>query len=111
VEDILHLAGDAAVDGGVHELMDFCALVSNVDALVSGDTLAMHIAIALRVPVVALFGPTVSQEIELYGRGSKIKTSIDCAPCYRRSCDRTPNCMDAIGAEVVFEALEETLKA
>ncbi len=109
-EEILRLAGGAAVDGGLHEILDFAAIVGTLDALVTGDTLAMHIAIALGVPVVAIFGPTVPQEIELYGGGRKIVTPIDCAPCYRRECDITPTCMDEITTADVFAALEQVLE-
>ncbi len=108
-EEILELASGSARDGGVHRLLDFAAIVGTLDALVTGDTMAMHIAIALGVPVVVIFGPTVPQEIELYGGGRKIVASIDCAPCYRRSCDRTPTCMDSIEPETVFTALTEAL--
>jgi heptosyltransferase-2 len=109
-EEILRLAGGPAVDAGLHELLDFAAIVGTLDALVTGDTLAMHIAVALGVPVVAIFGPTVPQEIELYGGGRKVVTSIDCAPCYRRECDITPTCMDEITTADVFVALEQVLE-
>lgn len=108
---VLKLAGAVAVDGSVHELLDFAAIVGSLDALVTGDTMAMHIAVAMGVPVVAIFGPTVHQEIDLYGRGKKIITTIECAPCYRRSCDRRPTCMEMISADDVFGALEEVLKS
>jgi heptosyltransferase-2 len=71
--------------------------------------MALHIAIALGVPAVAIFGPTVPQEIELFGRGRKIVSRFDCAPCYKRSCDRRPSCMDAVPVGEVLAALRESL--
>jgi heptosyltransferase-2 len=109
VEQVLGLAGRVAHDGGVHELLDFCAIVGSMDALVTGDTMAMHVAIALGVPVVAIFGPTVPQEIAIYGPGRKVVSGAECAPCYRRSCDESPSCMDRIGVDEVTKALEEVL--
>jgi heptosyltransferase-2 len=109
-EEVLGLSPGTALDGGVHDVLDFAAIVGMLDAIVTGDTLAMHLAIALGVPAVVLFGPTVPQEIELYGRGVKLTTSSDCAPCYRRACDRSPSCMDAIEPEEVFRALTEVLE-
>src|SRR5262249_38716535 len=47
----------------------FCALVAHCDVVVTGDTLAMHIALALGKRTVVLFGPTSAAEIELYGLG------------------------------------------
>ena len=109
VEEVLSLAGPPTHDGGLHELLDFCAIVASLDALVTGDTMAMHVAIALGVPVVAIFGPTVPQEIAIYGPGRKVISKAECAPCYRRSCDVSPSCMDLIGVDEVAAALEEAL--
>jgi ADP-heptose:LPS heptosyltransferase len=109
MEEVLRLAGGAALDGGTHDLLDYAALVGLCDAVVTGDTMALHVAIALGVPVVALFGPTVPQEIELFGRGRKIASRLECAPCYRRSCERSPSCMDAVPVEDVLAALREAL--
>ena len=109
-ESVLDAAPDTAVDGGLHEVLDFAAVVGKLDALVTGDTLAMHIAIALGVPTVVLFGPSAPQEIELFGAGSKVLSPLDCAPCYKRDCDVSPSCMEAIEIETVFKALVEALE-
>lgn len=109
MEEILKLAGGAALDGGTHELLDYAALIGLCDVVVTGDTMALHIAVALGVPAVAIFGPTVPQEIELFGHGRKVVSRLDCAPCYRRSCDRSPSCMDAVSVAEVLAALRETL--
>jgi heptosyltransferase-2 len=66
----------------------------------------MHLAIGLKKKVIALFGPTCAQEIELYGRGEKVISSIPCAPCYRRHCEVSPNCMEAITAEEVMKKIK-----
>ncbi len=111
MELVLSLAEGCALDGGTHPILDFAAIVGRLDALVTGDTLALHLAVALGVPVVALFGPTVPQEIDLFGRGRKVVSQADCAPCYLRSCERSPSCMDAIGADEVMAALRDVLAA
>jgi heptosyltransferase-2 len=77
--------------------------------VVTGDTTALHLAVGLRKKVVALFGPTCAQEIELYGRGEKIVSPLSCSPCYRRSCDRDPNCMKTVSAEEVLKATNRLL--
>ncbi len=86
--------------------LGFAALVERCNVLVSGDTMAMHVAIAADVPCVVLFGPTCEQEIDLYGRGEKVRTSLSCAPCYSRCCDRSPNCMDDVSVEQVLAVVE-----
>jgi len=88
----------------------FVAIVSQCDVVVTGDTLAMHVALARNVPVVALFGPTCEQEIDLFGMGTKIVTPLDCAPCYKRVCDKSPNCMDSISAQQIIQAVADVLE-
>jgi len=92
--------------GCEHSELEFTALVRRCHMIVTGDTMAMHVAIAGGVPAVVLFGPTCPQEIDLYGRGEKIITTLACAPCYRRECDRAPNCMAQIPVERVLAAVE-----
>ncbi len=88
--------------GSDHSIRRFSGIVGNCNLLVTGDTLAMHIAIALKVPVLAILGPTCHQEIELYGRGSMIVSDLDCSPCYLGTCTKQTTCMDAISADLVY---------
>jgi heptosyltransferase-2 len=98
------------LDPGVTDsLCRFAAVAERCRAVVSGDTLGLHLALALRRRVVAIFGSTCPQEIELYGRGEKLVPKIDCHPCYRRQCDIDPSCSDAVSSGAVFDALERVL--
>jgi len=107
---ILRQAKGTAIDTGCdNTLGQFAALVNLCDAVVTGDTTALHLAIGLKKKVVALFGPTCAQEIELYGRGEKITTPLSCGPCYRRSCSVSPSCMEAISAEEVMGKIQALL--
>ncbi|PYR61409.1 MAG: hypothetical protein DMF91_09800 [Acidobacteria bacterium] len=83
----------------------FAALLSHCDVAVTGDTLAMHLALALGKRTVALFGPTSAAEIELYGLGEKVAPDMTCLSCYKTSCDFAPNCMDLISAAMVERAV------
>jgi ADP-heptose:LPS heptosyltransferase len=96
--------------GTDHEIRDFAGVVANCDLVVTGDTLAMHVAIGLHVPVVVILGSTCHQEIELYGRGAKIVSDFDCSPCYLSVCSKDFSCMQAIGAAQVFDVVERVLK-
>jgi len=104
------LFADKVIDTG-HDnaLREFFALLSICDVAVTGDTMALHALLGLGKKVVALFGPTSAEEIELYGRGSKIVPDLDCTCCYRRHCDRKPNCMQSIEAAVVYKEVEKLL--
>jgi heptosyltransferase-2 len=88
---------------------EFLSLLNLCDLVVTGDTLAMHAAVALKKKVIALFGPTSSSEIELYGRGKKIIPDMDCLCCYKETCDKHPNCMENISPDTVFQAVKELL--
>jgi heptosyltransferase-2 len=103
---IAHACPGVLDTGTRHAELQFAALVQRCAVLVTGDTMAMHVGIAARVPCVVLFGPTCAQEIDLYGRGEKIRTRLPCAPCYRRACDLQPHCMDEIEVAQVQAAVE-----
>ena len=98
------------IDSGTDNTIEqFCGIMNCCDLVVSLDSLAMHIAIGLRKKVVALFGPTAPQEIDLYSRGTIIMAPEECAPCYKSSCTRFPRCMDNISGEMVASTVKELL--
>lgn len=103
---LLDMFPDILVDTGTgNTLRQFIALIAVCDLVVCSDTLAMHIAIALKKKTVVLFGPTSAAEIDLYKRGKKILPPMDCVNCYRNTCEKLPNCMENIDADTVFEAV------
>lgn len=104
-------AGRPVFDAGNHNSYGtFAALVEACRVLVTGDTLALHVAAARKVPTVVLFGPTSAAEIELYGRGEKIlPPGMDCLCCYLPRCDRKPFCMEAIAPAAVVDAVTRLL--
>jgi len=105
------LEGLPVYSGGTsNTLGEFTALIDRCELLICGDTLAMHLAIARRKRVVAMFGPTAAQEIDLFDRGSKIKSSIECSPCYRRNCVKNPTCQDLISEQEVLQAAVQQLE-
>ncbi len=95
--------------GTNHPLGVFSALAAKCRVIVTGDTLGMHIGLAVRSRVVAIFGSTQPHEIEMFGRGEKVITPIECSPCYRRACDIHPSCMELIGHEIVMGAVSRQL--
>jgi ADP-heptose:LPS heptosyltransferase len=92
-----------------NSVRDFAALVALCDVVVTGDTLAMHLALALGRRTVVLFGPTSAAEIELYGLGEKVVPDMSCLSCYKTSCDFVPNCMDLISTDMVERAVLQQL--
>jgi len=89
----------------------FAATVQSCQVLVTGDTLALHVATARGVPVVVLFGPTSAAEIELYGEGVKIQPEgLPCLVCYLPDCDVKPHCQELISVDRVVLAVETLLR-
>lgn len=89
------------------------AFVERCQFLITNDSGLMHVAAALQVPLVALFGST---DPETTGpRSSKARVarrSVDCAPCLKSSCPADFRCMlDMTPAEVwnEMELLREEL--
>jgi heptosyltransferase-2 len=85
-------------------LRDGIISVQACDVVVTGDSLGMHLAIALRKWVVAWFGPTCAHEIDLYERGIKILSKVDCGPCWKRTCHKSTMCYDRVDTEELLAA-------
>jgi heptosyltransferase-2 len=94
---------DAGCDNAVRH---FASLVGACHLVITGDTLAMHLSLALSRRTIVLFGPTSAAEIELYGLGEKVVPHMDCLSCYKPKCDFVPNCMDLITTDMVEAAVE-----
>ena len=70
----------------------------------------MHIASALGVPVVAVFGPTNHAATSPYGEDHiLVRTSVDCSPCMLRECPIDHRCMTGVTVEQVVRAAEQVL--
>jgi lipopolysaccharide heptosyltransferase II len=88
-----------------------CELLRASDALLAHDTGPMHLAAALRVPTVALFGPTSPDLTGPYGAEHRVFVG-NCpgGPCFRRNCPRGEReCVESIPTRKVAEALLERL--
>lgn len=80
------------------------ALLSELDALVAGDTGVAHLGAALGTPVVALFGPTNPALTAPRGPATTLTHPVPCAPCFYRHCPIEHPCLRHITAERVVDA-------
>ena len=104
--------GGRALDTGCdNPLPAFAGIVDACDVVVTGDTLAMHVAIARGRRVVVLFGPTSLAEIEVFGRGEKLAPGLDCLCCYKQECDFVPNCMESLPVDAVHASVLRQVEA
>lgn len=95
--------GPISEAGNNNSLPDFSAIIKKCSMVICGDTLPMHLAIAHGKHVLAIFGPTCPQEIDLYGKGEIIVSQIDCAPCYKGTCDIENHCMKMVPVDTVYD--------
>ncbi len=91
------------VDAGTRNtLLDFAALVGRLDLLVTSDSLALHIGVSQRVPLVAFFAPTPAAEIELYGRGVKVESTAPDYASYRRDADTSTLTVERLSEAILL---------
>ena len=97
--------------GCKNSLPAFSGILNLCDILITADTLALHIATALKKNVVALFGPTSINEITLYNRGIKLSSDEPCKCFYNKQCKEDISCMDKISVEKVLDAVKTIEKS
>jgi heptosyltransferase-2 len=101
------MQGPARVLAGETSLADLVGVVSRLELLVTNDSGPMHLAAALGVPLVAVFGPTDWTETAPVGeRWRLVREPVECSPCLLRECPIDHRCMRRVGVErVADEAL------
>ena len=106
--ELMNLFPTLVNTGSGNSLRQFFSLMDIPQIVLTGDTLALHTATALKKKVICFFGPTSSAEIEDYGRIKKISPEMDCLVCYKPECDFNPNCMDLISSDMIYDAIVKT---
>ena len=86
-------------------LLDYIDDINECEYVVCGDTLAMHLGLALRKKVAAIFTCTTPHEICDYGRMVPIVSPLYTKYFYRR--DFVPEAADAIPTDSVFKAVQQ----
>ena len=88
------------------------ALLPRLACLVSGDTGIAHLAAALGVPTVTLFGPTdPARTAPRSDRGRAVAGSAPCAPCFLATCPIDHVCLRGLAPEEVEARVREVAAA
>ena len=102
--EVSNLAGKTTI-GELIENLKTCHLV------LSNDTGTMHLAAALGVPTVALFGSTDPGLTSPIGDIHKvIWENVDCSPCFKKDCPIDFRCMTRIESNRVVSEIRELMK-
>jgi heptosyltransferase-2 len=92
-ETLRHLHGPAQSLAGQTTLRELMLILKRCAVLFSNDSGAMHMAAALNIPLVALFGPTV-EAFGFFPGGARVRVlervGLDCRPCSLHGSDRCP---------------------
>jgi heptosyltransferase I len=84
------------------------------DLMISNDTGPMHVAAALKKPIVGIFGPTEPRRTGPYGQlGNVIQTALPCVPCMKPYCtySKQMECLRAISPAKIVEQVNRQLKS
>lgn len=107
-------AGNVAVAAGVFSILQSAELIRRCNTLVTNDSAPLHLAVAMRTRVVAVFGATVPAfGFAPYGERDRVVETmgLSCRPCSIHGGDvcpiRTFDCMKKISVEEVLEAVHQ----
>ncbi len=77
------------------------------DVVITGDSFGMHLAIALKKYVIAWFGVSCWNEIDLYGRGIKLyQENLECSPCWNKNCPYDLECIKMIDLNRIVDEVD-----
>jgi heptosyltransferase-2 len=98
---------------GKTSLTEAVDLISCATLAVSNDSGLMHIAAALRIPLVAIYGSTDPGHTPPLSDNHEIaRLGLDCSPCFERQCPLGHlNCLNQLTVDLVLEKTESLLAA
>jgi len=116
IQSFVEVSPENVFNASSNNLRDSIILASLLDLMIAPDSSFIHIAAALRIPVIGLYGPFPSQLRMLYFKNAiGIDAKTKCSPCFRHGglpCskgDPSP-CLNLITPEHILGAIEELLK-
>ena len=90
---------------GRTDLSSLIGIISRCQLMVGNDSGPMHLAAALGIPQVAVFGSTDEKATGPYNpRAVVLHKHVECSPCLLRECPIDLRCFDRIEVEEVMEA-------
>jgi len=105
------MKASAAILTGNTSLETLIGVLAESSLMITNDSGPMHIAAALGVPTVAVFGSTDDKVTGPCGPQTRIvKHPVECSPCLLRECPIDHRCMNGVSVEEVCMAARELMK-
>ena len=96
---------------GKTTLTQFISALTSARLVLSNDSGSMHLASALGVPTLAVFGSTEPQLTGPMGARSRaLRHHVPCSPCFLRECPIDFACMKRVTPEAAIAEAEELLR-
>lgn len=100
--------------GGKISLKELAALIQQAKALICVDSVPLHLASALKAPVLAIFGPTsdVTWGPWQHPQACVVAKSMSCRPCYQDGCggSKVSDCLQQLSVSQVLAAFDTLIK-
>jgi heptosyltransferase-2 len=111
-ELITHSAGNGILNlAGETSLREAMALISKCALFISNDSGLMHVAGALGVSTIAIFGSTNPVTTSPSGeRCVTIRKDLDCSPCLKKKCPTDFRCMTSIEVSEVLRVAQDMMR-
>ena len=101
----------APVLNGKTSLETLIGILAESSLMITNDSGPMHIAAALGVPTVAVFGSTDERVTSPLGQHTRVvKHPVECSPCLLRECPIDHRCMNGVTVEDVCGAARELVR-
>jgi len=96
----------------LYSLQNYIDWLNSCRVIITNDSLGMHLGLALKKRVVALFGPTSWKKVHMYARGYCLAANSTCPhmPCYSSPCKRGLSCINEIKVEEVYRKVKDLLE-
>lgn len=101
----LNLSGQTTIN-------QLAAVIQRCHLFISNDTGPMHVAVAMKVPTIGIFGPGDYQAYGSYPQEANftlIREKVDCWPCRNLRC-WSRKCMEVITVEKVWQAVQQQIE-
>ena len=109
-QDVVSSSEGAAIRSFPTTLLEYVEIARRATLVVAADTGTLHLACAVRTPVVGLFGPTDPLRNGPFAAQDRVvRQTPACAPCHRRVCSVHEGVMSRIAVEDVLTAALERL--